>query len=205
MPQTKRTPLVRVARHSFRNLNEGIELTQLVTKNIEFLPSGEGLWNYVIWRFNGAIMTITDNPVSTNGAVGSIILGNFPAATVLVECASARLTVTRGDTNITATAAMSIAIGSGAPATDNGTLVGTGEATYSPVIAATLAAGTVSLTSETDPFTTFPPVWRQYAGTKGDIRLNVAMVDASTSASPSSLIFTGDVGIRWRNLGNFSS
>ena len=107
MPQTKRTPLVRVARHSFRNLNEGIELTQLVTKNIEFLPSGEGLWNYDIWRFNGAIMTITDNPVSTNGAVGSIILGNFPAATVLVECASARLTVTRGDTNITATAAMS--------------------------------------------------------------------------------------------------
>ena len=202
MPQTKRTPLVRVPRHSFRNLNEGIELAQLITKGIEFLGSGDGLLNHDVFRFTNVVVPIVDNPVSTNGATGSIILGNFPAATVLVEAPSLRLTITRGDTNITATAAINYGLGTAAPATDNGTLVGTGESTYTGALATTLAAGTVTVTSEQDP-AVFPNVWRQYTGSKSDIRLNFGLVDAGTTASPSSLVISGDILVRWRNFGNF--
>lgn len=144
----------------------------------------------------GVSITMTD--ATTAGCHGSIQLYDFPEALVNLVGACMSLTLTAGAGGIGDTAAAVAAVGTSTVATDNATLVGTGEANIIPSTAYTLVGGVKAATGVS---TTALLAVADGSGTAKAAWLNIAVPDADSSASDTFTV-DGTVTITWLHLGD---
>lgn len=142
----------------------------------------------------GALVTLTDT--GTNGAHGSLKIYDFPEGHILLLGAIANCSVTAGVGGVADGAVVLQALGTGAAATDNATLVGSGEADWLASNSATLVGGIGTWATQNGSL----PLNNGVA-TARDLNLNVVVADADVSAGD-TIAYTGSILITWVLLGD---
>jgi secreted protein with Ig-like and vWFA domain len=137
----------------------------------------------------------------TAGAHGSAVIYTFPAGVIQVLGGTFDLTLTKVGASITDTAALVSAIGTAATATDNATLVGTGEGSIVPSAATTLSSGAGTSKGKSTATTMAAGV---FDGTSSNVeaRLNLAVAAADHDVAAAAVEYTGTVTITWINHGD---
>lgn len=138
-------------------------------------------------------MATVDN--TTNGAQGNQKLLDFPVGAIMVLGASFALDAVRVGTNITATAALIMSVGSTVPGTD-ATLTGT-EADVISSTAMTMTAGDSGIVKKGASASAY----LDGSASAKSLYLNADIPDAG-SAGADALTITGTVEIFWIHLGN---
>ena len=165
------------------------------TAGVTIKEYGDGLLHKTVFTLTAVSVDMTD--ATTAGCHGKIQLYDFPDGLVDVLGATTNVTLLAGAGGIADTAAVVAGLGTGAVATDNGTLVGSGEADIVASTAATLTAGAGAFKGKTTVV-----VVLDGTGTAKDMYLNMAMVDAESSASD-TLTLNGTVTLVWVSAGDF--
>jgi poly(3-hydroxybutyrate) depolymerase len=156
-----------------------------------------GVNQTVLDPYNTSV-TITDNGAA--GGSGNIKLLDFPSGNITILGATTDLTITRGNTNISATASNLVSVGTAQAGSDNATLTDT-EADIAPSLTTAMTAGV-----STSKGKSHSSQIKNVGGTSSTTSayLNIAIPDADISAS-STVTVTGTIRITWVNNGPVSS
>jgi len=158
---------------------------------------GDGAAHKTILTLASTPITMTD--AGAAGSHGSTLLYTFPEGVIVRGGCVANTTTLAGAGGITDTAAVVLALGSAATATDNATLAGAGEADYVASFAGTLTDGAGSFKKYGEPSVTS----LDGHTTAIVLRLNAAVPDADSSASD-TLAVTGAITCVWHQTGDFT-
>lgn len=151
-----------------------------------------GLFHKTTLPIANLVVTMTDTG-GANGGQGSQKVYDFPEGAILVVAAGFNLTIQRGSTGLTATAAVVASVGTVAPGAD-ATLTGT-EANMIPSTVATLSSGAGAAKN----FSAAPAAPLDGTSTAIDALLNFAVPDAGISAND-TLIVNGTITIFWMDV-----
>lgn len=162
-----------------------------VTAGVTAVDKAMGGYHQTVFTLTAVAVTMTD--AAAAGSHGTIQLIDYPSALVTLLGASSDLAVTEAAAGISDTAAIVCAVGSAVTATDNATLVGTGEATTIPSTAATLTASAGACDGQ---MTTALLAIEDGTATARDAYLNFAIPDADSSAT-GALAVSGTVTISY--------
>ena len=163
---------------------------------VTVVERGDGITHQSVFTLSAVSVTMTD--ATTAGCHGSIQLYDFPQALLNLAGACMSLTLTAGAGGISDTAAALVGIGTGAVATDNATLVGSGEADIIPSTAYTLVGGVKAATGVS---TTGLLAVSNGTATAKKAYLNIVVPDDDSSASDTFTV-DGTVTITWLHLGD---
>lgn len=148
---------------------------------------------YATFTFTAQSVTTTD--ATTAGAHGNLKFYTFPEGNVAVLGAVSNLTIARVGTAITTTAAVVSSVGTVAASNADATLTST-EANVIPSTAGTLNAGAGTVKGESTAVVVIDGTT-----TAGDLFLNFAMPDASSTGND-ALLVSGTVKVAYLVLGD---
>ena len=158
--------------------------------------SGSAAVHRTVLTLTATSITMTD--AGAAGSHGGTKLYDFPAGVIIRGGCVANLTTLAGAGGIADGAAVVLALGLAAPATDNATLAGANEADFIASYAGTLTAGAGVFTKYGEPSVTS----LDGHTTAIDLYLNAAVPDADSSASD-TLAVSGTITCLWSSSGDF--
>lgn len=168
----------------------------LAASGIVCVEQGLGPVRKTILRLNAFSVATVDH--TTDGASGSAKLYDFPEGAITILGAVVNLTTLKSGSGLAATAALVHALGTVAANADDD-LADAGEGDIIASTAGTLSSSAGSFKAHRSAA---PAVFDGHT-TAVDLRLNVAVVDAGTSAN-AAVLYTGTVEVTWLNAGDYT-
>lgn len=163
---------------------------------------GNAAFHRTVFTFDHVTLPIVDTP-GTSGH-GGLKIYSFPLGKISAVASMGQIAIARVGTNISATTAVVMSVGSTAAGSDNATLTST-EVDYLFSVGATLSsgAGLYSTHQTGSPLTNIKDgTTTGHSGLPYDIYLNAAIPDAA-SAGDDALTCTGTFVITWTKLANY--
>lgn len=158
--------------------------------------SGSAAVHKTVLTLTSTSITMTD--AGAAGSHGGTKVYDFPAGVIIRGGCVANLTTLAGAGGIADGAAVVLALGLAAPATDNATLAGANEADFVASYAGTLTAGAGVFTKYGEPSATS----LDGHTTAVDLFVNAAVPDADSSAND-TLAVSGTITCLWSTSGDF--
>lgn len=157
---------------------------------------GNRVIHQTVLTLTAVSITVTD--ATTAGAHGALKVYDFPAGPITILGCTTNLTTLAGAGGIADGAALVSSLGSATVATDNATLVGSGEGDVVASYAGTLTSGAGVVTKHGSLVAT------AFDGhtTPMDLYMNFAVPDADSSASD-TLTVAGTIKCTWTNSGDY--
>lgn len=163
---------------------------------VSVVESGSAAVHRTVLTLTATSITMTD--AGAAGSHGGTKIYDFPAGVIIRGGCVANLTTLAGAGGIADGAAVVLALGTAAPATDNATLVGANEADFIASYAGTLTSGAGAFTKYGEPSATS----LDGHTTAIDMYLNAAVPDADSSAND-TIAVTGTITCLWSSSGDF--
>lgn len=152
------------------------------------------VFNRTKFTLTNWVQTLTDT--GANGAHGGIKIYDFPEGLLLINGVVASATVVAGAGGVADGAVVLQALGTAVAATDNATLVGTGEGNILASNSTTLSSGAGTWGTQATGL-----VLNSGVNTPTDMYLNTVVADADVSAGD-EIVYNGTIWVVWGIIGD---